>query len=384
MRKGRWLSLLAVALVTSACGGGEVEPMPTTTGASPTDGETATTTMPPTTAPPSKAVGTVLQVILPVARVNEAQAFAGDRVPAGSTVSTDGVGSVDFGLEEKIDRCRLLNSSSVQVTPTGDVLLKYLQGTAWCVTDTDPTFRMLADGQGTEIAVSDPVFGVTVEADHTVVSVASGFVEVSSRAVEGASVVVGPDQQSLIFPDQAPATPGPFAVDALPPDEQTAVGTLLGGLPEPDFGPPDPAGSPTLTRVFERETIVVAVDEGSIGDAGTGTFIETFVEFLAREWGVKPFVFYVPLDRALTGLAVGDVDVVVTPVPPPETGSLPFFQDQVETTWQMAFDGEDGVFRDALSDFLVAALQAGEYGTRYVDAFGVTPSYEPLRPLLGL
>jgi len=325
------------------------------------------------------SVGTVLSVS-PAALVGGATAAAGDPLPAQSLVSTNGTGHADFKLNTKFTDCRLDVASSVQVSPPGGDLLAFKGGTTWCNTDTDIDFDVTVDSAQTSITVVDPVFGVTVLEDRTIVAVAQGFVLVSTPGGEG-SVLVGPNQESQVLEGQSPLPPVGF----MPSDfEAQAIKDLSASVPPPNFGPPEAGDSPTLMRIFGDLTLAAAFDEKQVQDEGTEDFSHDFVSFLGESWGLKPALEPTSFAVAARALADGFFDVVLSPETSTDLGSLQLFQDSGGRDWFLSFAAGDPTLEEALRDFVAAMLGSGDYGRIYQEDFGAQPNYEPFRSLIGL
>lgn len=378
MSRRRWAILAALALAAAACGGGDQgnEVIPTRTAP-----QTVTVTTP-------RAVGTMLRVWNPVASVNRVEAFAGDDIPAGGTISTDPSGWADFDLKQidkrKIEFCRILRDSEVQVLPMSDVLLKYVDGTTWCSTDPDPaTAEVFIDKHGAQFETQDPVFGITVEPDRTLVKVWVGFVAVRSLTAGGEPVLVGPGQQSVIFRGDPPQSPEAFAFELLDSLERQAVVDVAATFRGIDFGRPNAGDSPALRRIFQRRRIVVALDPQAVGDGGTALFVHRFTGFLAESWQIKPDLRQLQVADGLAALERGDLDLVISPEVLPGAESVPLFDDTSERRWSIGFETQDPTFKAALTGFLVDALESGRYDGFYAESFGRSPAYASLRSLVG-
>ena len=355
------LSVFLAAVLAGACGGG----------ASPS--------------PSPVRAGHVTNIYTRIAFVNDIEAAAGGDVYAGGSVRTDASGSADFTLEQKIQNCRLLDGSKVDVLPSPDVLLNWVAGTTYCSTRANPGTTVGVTSTAVQIRLSDPLFGVTVLPDATVVKVLSGIVEVRSL-VTGSNVVqfVGPGLQTRVPAGQDPAVPERLDVDQLGNRERSAVQELMAALPPPAFSRPAPGDSPALTRIFGQSTIGVAIDEENSGDDQTRGFLESFLSFQGTKWDVKPDARFVPVGVAVRELMAGQLDLVVSPDVVAGTGSIPFFEDRQGRKWSLLYDSKDPAFADAMRGFLRTALESGEYGRLYLSAFDTVPRYDSLTTLVGL
>ena len=304
----------------------------------------------------------------------------GDPVYEESFVATDTSGRLDFELEVKIDWCRLFASSRVKVWPSATTVVRLRDGTTWCSTDPDATLELHLVTLGGVLTMADPVFGMQVTGEGSVVKVAQGFVDVASVDGAGSAVLVGPGQQSSIAVGGAPQ---PLEGMTLDEEESEVVATMLAEVPPPDLGPPDPAQSPTMSMVTERGKIVVAIDEGQLR-SGEDDFADSLMLDLSNAWDLAPAdVFPTDLDTAVGALGSGEVDLVLTPVPPEGSARVPGFADPAGRLWSFVLL-EDPAFTDALSRTLSGLMNTGAYADAYRSTFESEPAYELLRPTLGI
>ncbi|MGH2573729.1 MAG: hypothetical protein ACRDGU_09690 [Actinomycetota bacterium] len=390
--RGRFVTILAslaLATVLPGCGGSNDTPATEDNGTttSPTEG----TTTPPETVGPR--VGSVLTVVLPDAFVQGSQAFDDDPIRAGQSVSTNAGGSVDFGLDQKLEKCRLFQDSEVVAAPAGGILLRYQRGTALCFTTADPSIALTVGPSDVEFAMSDPLFGVTVTGEQLTLRVVQGVVDVRSSAPEGGGpLLVGPGQQVTVVGGNVPSTAEDFNSESLPRDQRETVSEFRQIIPPPNFDPPDPADSPGLQRILAQiQTIRVGIDSRFAGDPVEETetpdwdFADAFFLFLASHWGIDSSPMALQPKDADSALQDGAIDVFITPEPSSEFGSFPLFGGLEARTWSVSFVAADELLGSALRDFVRASLQGQAYVITYSQAFGVDhPPLEPLRSLLGL
>ena len=367
-------------LLLGACGGSNqpTPPGPSETSASPPSA-------PPTTQPPAQTAGTIVDVSFPLALLDGRQVFAGDAIAPRQTVSTDGQGSVDFNLKKKIKDCRLFPQSAVQVQPTSSVLVKYAQGSTLCLTTTGPTTGVMIDSSGVQIAVQDPVYLVSVDEGQTQVAVAEGFVKLGSlQTGTGTTVLVGPDQLSVVPAGEDPQPPGSFDFHDLPPAEADAWEQFKDATPPPDYSAPDADGSSTLRRIFDRGAILVGFDEGESEDQESQAFSEGFFSFLADSWGLKFGPSLISREVASEALQSGRIDIFVSTQPLAKGGVLQFFTDATGRIWTITTPSNDDRFLNVIRGFLIKTLVEGDYADRYRRAFdGAEPPYDALASLIG-
>jgi hypothetical protein len=389
----RWTACVAAAALTAflpGCGGEDGGPTggtSTQTGTGPTTNSTGGGT---TTPNQGREVGGVIKVILADAFIQNAAAFDGDPIRAGQAVSTDDTGTVSFGLDQKIEECRLLPASKVVAAPTGVILLRWEAGSAWCYTTAGGSPSRLSGPSGVEFEMSDPLFGVVVEGQDVTLRVVQGIVDIDSPASE--ALLVGPGQQVTVVGGAVPPGAEDFNTEDLPQAEREIVSEFENAAPRPDFGPPDPGDSAGLQRILVTNgTINVGIDARFAGnpieqtDTAEWSFVDGYFVLLSEHWGNGSSPTALTPDRATHLLDAGELDVFVAPEPLSGFGSFPLFEDPDGRTWSISFVGTDGRLGDALSDFVVATLQQKDYAIQYQNAFDIEdPPYEPLRPLLGL
>jgi len=323
--------------------------------------------------------GSIRAINNPSGFVDGSPVSNGDPVWNESFVATNTSGRLDFELEVKIDWCRLFAASRVRVWPSATTAVRLREGTTWCSTDPDATLELHLLVPGGVLTMSDPVFGMQVVGEGSVVKVAQGFVDVVSVDGAGSAVLVGPGQQSSIAEGGAPQ---PLEGMTLDEEESEVVATMLAEVPPPDLGPPDPTQSPTMSRINEDGEIDVAIDEGQL-QSGEDDFADSLLLDISNAWDLAPpDVFPTDLDTAIGLLDSGDVDLVLTPVPPDGSARVAGFVDPTGRLWSFV-QLEDPAFADALGRTLSGLMNAGAYADAYRRTFESEPAYELLRPTLG-
>jgi hypothetical protein len=216
-------------------------------------------------------------------------------------------------------------------------------------------------GKKVRIVTDDPVFVVVVSKYKATVKVVSGSVLVSGQGGASKAVVVGPQQQVAVRRGRDPDAVVPIE---LTPNELADSGKLKEKPPNADFSRPDPAGSPTLQRIFQRGALSVGLDTMTRLGPATSGFSDAFWRFLANSWKLSftglTFVTGPSGDKAL---ASGTLDAVVTPSPTAfDFDHVPFFADAQRATWYLEIP-VDKSYRSALSRFLVTAVITGRYAS---------------------
>lgn len=375
----RRAAVLAIALVVAACGdgGGEggtttLSSDPVTTGTSAPDGTT-------TSAGPRTVVGEIVRQRR-LTTVNGRRAAGGDPLPAGALLSTDGSGVATFQLRRKFGDCDILPGSEIEVLAGPRQLMRVVKGTGVCVTRPGDNDFVELDATHAVVELRDPVFAVTVERSRTTVRVAQGFVQVQGRGRAGRGRLLGPDGQASVLQGQSPRSAEVFERSRSAPLERQAMRRMEESLPPPDYSFPGVQRSPALTRARQSGALRVAVDEGASADAEG--FLQAFFAFLADQWSVRGEVQPMSPAEGARALRAGAVEVLVAPTPVAGARSLPFFGDEGGRPWLLQVGGDDARLQQGLRNFLVAALDFGEYGRRYRTAFGRVPDYEAVRPLV--
>lgn len=336
-------------------------------------------------AAPSRGVGTVKKVVNPAARVNDAEASAGNPIAAAAVMTTNESGVIQFQLHDnKFDRCQLSQRSSVQVTPSDDVIMRLFDGRLLCGTNNKPGKRKI-EGKNSEFRVHDPVFAI--DATKRQVQVVRGFVEARSATAGAVGRLVGPRATYTVPEGRGPGPAMTFHAEELQPVERAAADEMVAALPRPDFALPPSQGSRALARMANKEPLRVGVSDSET--EANQTFIEKFCGFVAGQWGVS---LEVKVQKSIViGDAVHekddddlgeDIDLAVSTGSSTGATAIPFFNDGAERPWSLLVDQPDHRFADAITRFLIGALDVGEYGDRYVEAFGRQPTYEAVRPLI--
>jgi hypothetical protein len=280
----------------------------------------------------------------------------------------------------KTINCRSRKQSRVALYPTPEkprLIARVFAGRTRCVTSSGDKARF-GDGRGTSISMTDPLFGVFVQKEKTVVKVVLGFVEVTGTG--GQRVILGPGQQSSVPAGGDPSSPEPIALTA---EDRADFGGLRPKAPKPKLGPPDPANSRALARIFARKVLVVGVDS-RVADGETRSFIENFVAFHARSWQLNFRIVNFGTEDAMRGALVGDrIDLGLSPRLADASGidTLPLFANLDGMVWRLALL-PDPTFRQALQRFVKASVESADYSEHYRSVFKRLPDYEPLRPVL--
>jgi len=398
--RARWIAALGLALLAVSlpgCGGddsiGGTGETPSHTGT----GSTTSSTGGGTTGQNGTGqngtgprVGSVTKVNQADAFIEGATAFQDDPIHAGQTISTDDSGIVTFGLDEKIDNCRLFQASNVAAVPEGGVLLRWEAGVAWCTTTANGSTATALGPSDVRFEMSDPLFGVVVQEQDVTLRVQQGIVDVSSPG--SGPLLVGPGQQVTVVAGVVPSVAEDFNTEDLPQAERDTVSEFENALPRPDLGPPDPGDSAGLQRILVTDhAIAVGIDSRFAGnpieqtDTTEWRFADDFFILLGENWGTDSNPLAMEPSQAGPALESGELDVFVTPEPLPGSGSFPLFGDPEGRTWSVSFISGDARLGQELGEFVVATLQDKTYAITYQSAFEKEdPPYEPLRPLLGL
>ncbi len=263
--------------------------------------------------------------------------------------------------------------------PSAATAVRLREGTTWCSTDPDATLELHLLVPGAVLTMSDPVFGMQVVGEGSVVKVAQGFVDVASVDGGGSAVLVGPGQQSAIFAGGAPQRLEGMTLDD---EESEVVSIMVAEVPSPDLRPPDPTQSSTMSGIVENGKVVVAIDEGQL-ESGEDAFADSLLLDLSNAWDLAPpDVLPTDLDTALGALDSGEVDLVLTPVPPDGFARIAGFADPTGRLWSFV-QLQDPVFADGLTGTLAGLMSTGAYADAYRKTFRSEPAYELLRPMLG-
>ncbi|MGH2671557.1 MAG: hypothetical protein ACRDHC_01115, partial [Actinomycetota bacterium] len=327
-----------------------------------------------------EVVGEISAVTNPAGFVDDRQVSTGDDIRARAFVSTDGGGRLDYVVQDLLSLCKLLGSSEVRVRPEEGVVLSLVAGETLCSKDADSALEITLEAPGLELRMNDPVFAMLLVDGGSMVKVAEGFVAIEPSG-GGDSLLLGPAQQSFVPTSGSPQAPGAMQLDD---EELAAMNELLGQVPPPDKSPPDPAASPTMARIRERDQIEVVTDEAALTDE-VDAFASTLLLDLSSSdaWDLAPpDVFPVDRDTAIQAVTSGEADAFLTPDPPDGFSSVLTFADPTGRLWYLSFV-PDSAFEEALTRFVRAVLNDGTYADRYVTFFDVQPSYEQLGSLVG-
>lgn len=299
-----------------------------------------------------ETVGRVIDVNNKKVLVGSTEATDGDAFPAKTRLATDRSGSVDFELDSGTG-CHTRPNSELRLEPDRRINIKFLDGTSVCWKKPDAEEHKYLAGK-TLVTAEDPVFGVTVNGDESVVRVTFGFVEVETTAAPE-PVVVGPDQQAVVSPRQ----PAPRVEEIeLSPGDKRITDAFEEDPPKPETEPPGD------------------LDEIALGMApSTPDAVKSFVrKLIATTWDVDARVEVLPEQRLETSLRGGTVDIVLTPKPAAPTGeAVPLFTRR-GTPWVLAIS-PDSALEQALRKLVTVSLQTGEYGHLYAEAFASLPTY---------
>jgi hypothetical protein len=314
---------------------------------------------------------------------------SGTALLTNGTLCTGDEGFTRFTLDQpNVASCELRPAARIRLYPPKlnpahlQVIVRFEDGVSYCSTGTSPSAqRKKYDARKGQVRIllADPLFGVDVDPDRTVVKVALGYLDVSKLAGGGA-VIVGPGQQVTIPELQEPGQVAPLDET---PEDKAAFNDLRGTVPRPSFRPPAVDGSAVLKRIFGRHSIIVALDRDHLADENTAPFVQRFFSFLAKSWGLKLSPMLTSTQTLVSAVRSGKFDVGLTSDVNSigELGSLPLFADSNGDVWSMVVQ-PDKVFLNGLAGFIRSAVIAGTYGGAYRLSFRQEPSYEPLRPVL--
>jgi hypothetical protein len=324
-------------------------------------------------------VGSISGVQVASGFVNEIETEAGVSLFPESLVRTDANGVVTFLLEAKSLACNMQSMSEVQVHPEEDVLVLWNMGTTECRTAAGAGEMCGTTVNGTQICASDPVFQVIVEEGQDTVKVFLGFVRVDSLLVKG-SAFLGPEQQTTIV---SGSPPGALAAIELSELDLASLEALATEYVLPSFERPDESvieKSEILVRSFDQERIVIAVAGSQEG--GETEFAASVLKVLEAAWQIDSvFIEYGSIDAAILALADGEVDILLSPLPPVEYATVPFFETEKGVLWTIGFPEDDSLSLE-LSQFLRTAIERKNYGQGYFETFGSPPTYDALESIL--
>jgi Tol biopolymer transport system component len=207
-----------------------------------------------------KPVGTV-EVVSDNVYVRKQLITQPRKVFAGRAVRTSKKGEARIVLNLKKSDCTQFEATRIILRPAPKVALRITgaSGEVWCATKAkggdDADFKA---GE-TKIAAQDPVFGIVVRNQRTVVKVRRGAVVVSGRGGDDRGVVLGRGQQSAVPPARDPLAPEQLQ---LTDDQKAASKALAAELPPlRDTTPPTvrllafpPAETTSTTATFRLTT----------------------------------------------------------------------------------------------------------------------------------
>lgn len=328
-------------------------------------------------------VGTVSTVLSAVAKVNSSSAYSGMQLKNKNSICTDAAGRIKYTLTRtKTSYCDSgtpVHKSKV-VIYTGSTTIAHwptfgANNWSWCNAAGKSKVVYSASGKAT-LTTSDPLFGVFVDKDASATAkVVLGFLDVSGGK---GRVIVGPSQQITVA---ATGALGAVVRIVLTDGDRATVAGLRPLVAAPSFARPPAGDSAVLRRIYATETIRVGYDSRA-GDSRIADFVKRYYSNLARDWKVKLVLSAVPAAEAPAALAAGEIDVEVTPAAPSDkVTAFPFF-DRRGVLWRNQIVPGDAGWNAGLRNYVIATLNTGRYGALYEAAFGVQPSYEPLRPLL--
>lgn len=297
-----------------------------------------------------ETVGRIMSVDKKRVFIGSSEAREGDDFRPKTRLTTDSSGTVDFELDSGTG-CRTRANSDLRIEPDRRISIHFRTGRSTCWKDpgAKPQTYLARD---VLVTAEDPVFGVTVDADETVVQVMFGFVEVDTTTIAEAPVVVGPDQQAVVAPGQA--TPRLEKIELAPADERIAD-ELEDRLPKEKAEPPGGV-----------DELVLGV-EPSAPDA-----VRSFTRRLLATWDIDVQVEAQPDEELEKSLRQGTVDVVLAPRSEAPPAAMRLFTRQ-GTTWTLVTS--PGTLEEALEKLITVSLQSGAYGDLYAEAFASEPTY---------
>ncbi len=325
-----------------------------------------------------------------------AQIHSGFKLYPGNTLCTDHAGVMSFKLDspKSHTHCNVRPNSrfTLSLQPNGQTVITYQPG----------RYHVGCDARGgiieaphkTEVQPShEPVFTIAVAPGKSVISMGRGFVKVGRPGVPGGRIV-GPDEQVSA---SLATISRPSKLGRLGTDQRELLAELEAGLPKPAYArPSSPAAlesSPTLQRIGNSRQLVIGL--GPELDSDSLSFAKAYFSFLAGKWSlgkkagrrrkkIPPVVFRLGITPAKASklLGAGRLDLFLTQTPPRKTLVAPFFEDNAKRTWQFVVKG-DPVFLHAMTTFLGAALDTGDYNSLYRKSLADQPPiYRAVEPLI--
>ncbi len=242
---------MTVLALTYACGDGDeiASETPANTNSpsvSPNSGSAALDSCPLTFTTGNEVVGHTeagADAVEDVSRIDCRNAAANPDIHRGSVIVTeDSPAAVLFAIDGHSVWCKQLADSALQVMPNKSYLIQWFarsgsssavggtQGTTWCgkspVTN-GQTFSV-NDVYPIEFTTPDPIFGVTIQSDRTIVKLVDGELDVT---IDGASLKLQPHTQVTIAKDGTHKT----QTIVLTKDDEAAIAQLRDVTPLPDL-----------------------------------------------------------------------------------------------------------------------------------------------------
>jgi len=329
----RLAALLAAALVVAACGGGGGGVTPATPVTTTGDGTTQPT-------PAKQGIGNVTGIVPVGGQVGGIAAFEGQPVARQDIISTEPNGKIIFSLGQLVPFCQVETASEVEVAPSGGSLVEVRRGTALCRTSTDGQLKQFVAGN-TVLTAADPVFLLGWDGETATVQVAQGFVRIET---DSGGAVIGANQQAQS--NSGGIGVGPWEPESIEDDQTrdaalTQLDAAVSDQSTVRYPSLDPSRSPTLAAAQRAGALVVNVDEQQLQ-----TFTQELLGNMGALWDVPVSV--------QSGQEGG---VIVTSQPPRGANAVPLASLD-GTTYFAVLTEEDPAFRQAMSAFIAASLQA--------------------------
>lgn len=106
------------------------------------------------------SVGRVSGVLNPVALLNGSEAGAGDDIPSGARLATDGRGVLEFDIDSILASCQLRPESQIVVRGTAGAAFEYVAGEMWCQAKAGPEEELTIEVGSRQLHVEDARFGL--------------------------------------------------------------------------------------------------------------------------------------------------------------------------------------------------------------------------------
>ncbi len=176
--------------------------------------------------PPPSVVGKVDNE-KPVVTLDEAEAWPGTQIPAGSIIETNEDGWVVFRTVD-VASCKALKNSRLQIRPDESLAIKWLgtSGITYCNKKSGQAQQQFGINGKITITMTDPIFGVVLGEQESLVRLIDGSAIVTVEGQE-ARIEVGPGQELLVRSD------GTTVLRRLTPlsEEELEIVRELGGTP---------------------------------------------------------------------------------------------------------------------------------------------------------